>query len=278
MNASQVRAVIQIAARLARGRAPSIAMVLAVVGGFGASQLYKSHQSYEAGAPPGVLGAAATPSDCNSLFLKGLRPRLENERAASSTKNLCYSEFSVGHSALTRTALWSAEHLTPASVRAAKTIKRPEGSLFHTEPQVPLDEAATPQDYAHSGRDRGHLTPSGDPSTVKAKKETFTMANMIPQSQKLNRGSWAHLEDKVRHLAEKQDNLYVVTGPAFIGAKIRVLNGRVAEPTHVWKAVTNGVWSTVYWVENKDDGRITEISLAELREKAKVVAFPALVQ
>lgn len=68
-------------------------------------------------------------------------------------------------------------------------------------------------DYASSGYDRGHLLPSGDrQATQKANDATFSLANCLPQTPQLNRGTWKKLEESLRRQLSAYDTIYIVTG------------------------------------------------------------------
>ena len=75
--------------------------------------------------------------------------------------------------------------------------------------------------YRRSGYDRGHMTPSGDMPDEHAQQQTFSLANMVPQTAALNRGVWEGIESAVRDLAVRQGELYVVTGPVFAGQELK---------------------------------------------------------
>ena len=61
------------------------------------------------------------------------------------------------------------------------------------------DCSATNRDYKGSGYDRGHMVPAGDFYWDKQQKdETFSYANIAPQTANLNRGIWARLENLIR--------------------------------------------------------------------------------
>ncbi|MDX2154841.1 MAG: DNA/RNA non-specific endonuclease, partial [Bryobacteraceae bacterium] len=98
--------------------------------------------------------------------------------------------------------------------------------------------AALDSDYRHSGFSRGHLAPAADfawsPDALRA---TFLLSNAVPQIQSVNAGVWSRLEAAVRSLAAHADALYVFTGPLFEGDPQTIGEGRVAVPTHLFKAV-----------------------------------------
>ena len=61
---------------------------------------------------------------------------------------------------------------------------------------------------------------------------------MVSQTAALNRGIWEGVESAVRHLAEQEGELYVVTGPAFRGQQIASIGpDGVLVPTSTWKEV-----------------------------------------
>ena len=139
------------------------------------------------------------------------------------------------HSALSRGPLWSAEHLVRSNVDAAEQLPRRDS--FHAEPQLPFGDRAELTDYVRSGFDRGHMSPNGDMPDRTAQGQSFSLANMVPQVHANNAGIWAGIEAAVRRLALDDGEVYVVTGPAFIGSQISSLKGRVLIPTHLWKVV-----------------------------------------
>lgn len=81
------------------------------------------------------------------------------------------------YSGVTKTPIWSAEYLTKEKIAA----KLPRKDSFHPESKLPSSERAELSDYARSGYDRGHMTPSADMGMASAQAETFTLANMVPQ-------------------------------------------------------------------------------------------------
>jgi endonuclease G len=89
-----------------------------------------------------------------------------------------------------------------------------------------------PNDFAHSGFDRGHLCPSADRTANEAANErTFLMTNMAPQLHELNAGPWEELESYTRDLLRRRvDVIYLVAGalydaaPAKIGRDVSVPN------------------------------------------------------
>lgn len=222
-----------------------------------------------------VLPAAAQPS-CPQHFAGGQPPALVNPRLATKARPLCYRMFGVLHSGLTRTPLWSAERLTRDTVEAAREVRRI--NLFHPEDQLPADEQAELSDYARSGFDRGHMTPSGNMPDPDSQADSFTLANMVPQNHPLNTGLWSDIEGAVRALARREGELHVVTGPLFVGEQLQALRGRVFVPSHVWKAVLNPRTgrAAAYLSPNTDNAGYEVVSMARLRELSGLDVFPSL--
>jgi len=219
--------------------------------------------------------AAAAPTRCPEHFAAGQAPNLLNQRLAAGTRPLCFEAFALLHSALTRTPLYSAEHLTADRIDAARTLRRE--SEFHAETALPPDERADLADYARSGFDRGHMSPSGDMPDPAAQQESFSLANMVPQAPRLNRGLWEGIESAVRTLAERRGELYVVTGPIFKGDQLATV-GHVVVPTYVFKAVLDpgSRSAAAYVTENTDDATWTAVSMAQLAGLTGIDVFPSL--
>lgn len=103
-----------------------------------------------------ILSAAQT--SCPEHFADGQAPDLINPKLATKTKDVCYSGYAIKHSGITRTPLYSAEHLTRDRLAQAKGMKR--NSKFFPDPNIPTSERAELHHYARSGYDRGHMSPS----------------------------------------------------------------------------------------------------------------------
>jgi len=223
--------------------------------------------------------ADASPSSCPENFFEGQAPNLVDSRLATKSREICYSEYAILHSGLTRTPLYSADHLTSLRVSAAEQQLRSDSSeTFHEEVSLPVDERSWLRDYSRSGYDRGHMTPNGDFDNAKAQGESFTLANMIPQDPNNNRGLWMHLEAATRALAQKYGDVWVVTVPIFAGAQTQWLHNRVAIPTKIAKAVYVPALkgAAAYLVDNAPGDVWQSISIAQLRDLSNIDVFPAL--
>ncbi len=219
----------------------------------------------------------AAPANCAPQLYKGVSPAITSEKLAGQTRPLCFSEIAVLYSGIARTPIWSAERLTPARIAAAHALARPRSNAFHEEPALPEDERSWLSDYKRSGFDRGHMAPNGDMSTPEAQEESFSLANMIPQDPCNNEVLWEGIESAVRELASK-DEVFVVTGPAFLAADLQSLKSRVLVPTHIYKAIYIPAKNAAaaYFAPNDPSQAWETLSIAELEARVGVDAFPQL--
>ena len=164
-----------------------------------------------------LFGSSTT---CSSIYYGNTAPDILNTKLTVKTQELCYKKFAVMHSGISRTPLWSAEHLT----RNMLNGKAERSNEFHPEARLGSDVRAELNDYAHSGYDRGHMSPSADFIDPESNNECFTLANMVPEDHNNNAGIWAAIEGTTRFIAKKQGDIYVITGPIFEGNKIDIIS------------------------------------------------------
>jgi endonuclease G len=223
-----------------------------------------------------ALPALGQSTQCPEHFWQGEAPDMVNPKLRPASRDLCFSGFAVKNSGLTRTPLWSSEHLTRDQVHQARKMIRK--SEFHPESQLPFNERSELRDFYHSGLDRGHLSPSGDFANESSQFESFSLSNIVPQDPENNRGIWEQIERAVRTFAKREGELYVITGPLFIGEKIKVLNRRVAVPTHIFKAIYDPARNEagVYLVNNSATADLRQISVADLEQISGINLFPKM--
>lgn len=221
-----------------------------------------------------LLLAAPAWANCADEYYRGTAPHVA-QASALEVRELCYDDFAVGHSAVTHTPLWSAEHLTAVEIGSARALSRHDA--FHAEAQLPHHERAELIDYRRSGYDRGHMAPSGDMPTPEAQAQSFTLANMVPQTASLNRGLWEQIEVAVRNLVARDGELFVVTGPIFDNDSM-TLNGRVRVPRAVFKAVYDPRRgeAAAYVADNAAGADYRVVSIAQLRAMIGFDVFPSL--
>ena len=123
------------------------------------------------------------------------------------------------------------------------------------------------------------MTPSGDMPGWQAQQQSFSLANMVPQTPELNRGIWAGIEIAVRDLAAREGELYVVTGPAFQGQRLQSIGANgVLVPSATWKAVYSPQrgGAGVYVCANTSKPRCGVVPVATLTTMVGVDPFPSL--
>ena len=221
--------------------------------------------------------SALAGTDCPQHFAAGRPPVVTNPKLQPRTQEICFGAFAVLHSGLTRTPLYAAEYLTRQNVRNAGKLSRKDS--YHAEEALPEGERAELSDYERSGYDRGHMAPNGDFATRKAQAESFSLANMVPQAHESNAGVWAGIESATRRLAAREGELYVLTGPAFIGANLKKA-GNVLVPTHVWKVVFSPArqQAGAYLITNDDTRAYAVVSVSRLEKMVGIRLLPGLPQ
>jgi endonuclease G len=180
------------------------------------------------------------------------------------------------YSGVSRTPLWSAEHLTPQRLKQARSLDRK--NTFHEESRIPDRYRSHLSDYAHSGYDRGHMAPNGDMATRQQQQDSFSLANMVPQSPKNNQEVWRNLEEATRALVTRQkQDAYVITGPAFLKSELQQV-GRVLVPTHVYKVVYFPKLNIAgaYFAPNNESGEVDVVSIQELEETIGINLVPEM--
>lgn len=109
---------------------------------------------------------------------------------------------------------------------------------FHPEDSLPASfKHVTPDDYTGTGFDRGHVCNSKDRTASEDDNtETFSMANMLPQTPDLNRHVWEQLESYSRTLAQAGNQLFIVAG-SYGSVKTIGRKNKVNVPTNCWKII-----------------------------------------
>lgn len=118
--------------------------------------------------------------------------------------------------------------------------------------------------YSGSGYDRGHLLPAEDFAYDKDRmKSTFYYINCIPQTIKLNRGSWKKYETLIRQLSQT-DSLLIICG----GCNYR--HPDILIPQNCFKLVyklKNKECMYSLYFANDSNGTIIDINNKKLKRK-----------
>ena len=213
-------------------------------------------------------------SDCSESFYGGIYPEFTNNKLSQNTQALCFNGFAVMYSGASRTPLWSAEYLDRTRLNQAKEIDREDS--FHEESRLPQSMRAKVADYSGSGYDRGHLAPNGNMANRSQQYDSFSLANIAPQSPRNNRYIWRNIESATRYLTQQYGEVYSVTGVAFTDKRPKQLEGRVLVPSHFFKAVYIPAINQagVYYAPNDESERIEVISLDELTQQTGIDVMP----
>lgn len=184
------------------------------------------------------------------------------------TRDLCFSDFAVLYSPVSRTPVYGVERLNRRELEAH--LKRT--NRFYEEARLRPGERATLADYrARLGIqhfDRGHIVPAGDRSTEAGMAQSFSLANMTPQYPSFNRRTWAGVERATRkYVMRAKGDVYVFTGPYYGSHPQKLGPDRVWVPDFVYKLVydpgTGRSWA--FWLPNLQRVRVQPpISYAEL--------------
>ncbi|MGO2386554.1 MAG: DNA/RNA non-specific endonuclease [Psychrobacter sp.] len=213
---------------------------------------------------------------CSQSFYGGVYPEFTNNKLKKDTQALCMDGFAVMYSGVSRTPLWSAEYLDRTRLQQAKQIDREDS--FHEESKLPESARASLSDYSGSGYDRGHLAPNADMANRSQQYDSFSLANIAPQSPRNNRYIWRNIESATRYLTQQYGEVYTITGVAFTDKKTKQLANRVLVPSHFFKAVyipaTNQ--AGVYYAPNDESERIDVISIDELTTEVGIDVLPML--
>lgn len=227
-----------------------------------------------------LIGISAAQADdlsqCSQSFYGGVYPEFTNPKLSNNTQALCMDGFAVMYSGVSRTPLWSAEYLDRKRLQQAKQIDREDS--FHEESRLPKSMRAKLSDYSGSGYDRGHLAPNGNMANRSQQYDSFSLANIAPQSPRNNRYIWRNIESATRYLTQQYGEVYTITGVAFTNKKTKQLADRVLVPSHFFKAVyiPASNQAGVYYAPNDESERIEVISLDQLTAKIGIDVLPVL--
>jgi endonuclease G len=226
-------------------------------------------------APPTARQGAEPFAACPQFFAGGQSPWVH---AQPLQRPLCYEAFAVLHNGNTKTPVFVAQRLNRRSLAEAANQQRTD--RFFADARLPQAERAELDDYRRSGFSRGHMAPAGDMPTPNAMAQSFSLANMIPQSEQHNGGPWVKVEQDTRHFVRRaKGDVYVITGPVYLRSRQTIGDNRVWVPDYVFKLVydeaTQRAWA--HWHANHDDTVMgPTISYQELVRRTGIEFLPGL--
>jgi endonuclease G len=123
------------------------------------------------------------------------------------------------------------------------------------------------------------MTPAGDEPDATSQKQSFSLANMVPQSHVLNTGKWERIETTVRNMATSDGEVYVVTGPAFDGPTPDTIGtDAVVVPNYTWKAIYDASkgGAAAWECTNVDVPTCEVVSVQSIIDETGIDPFPSL--
>lgn len=124
---------------------------------------------------------------------------------------LCRLAYATVFDSQAKLPIWTVWTLTPSEALGCV----PRSNVFTRDQSVP--NSPTPEDYAGTGFDKGHVAPNGDMNfDQQVANESFLMTNMVPQIGNLNRGIWKLLETWTRtYVVQRNTSVTVYAGPIY---------------------------------------------------------------
>ncbi len=154
--------------------------------------------------------------------------------ATIGTQPICRQAYLVGYDVAAKIPRFVTYELIPKN--ALGCVART--NAFATDQSV--KNGATPDDYAGTGYDKGHMSPDGDLSwDPQVEYESFLMTNMAPQAGSLNRGIWKLLETSVRGWVAQRNQSYTIYVGAIYNAQDKRIGNGVVVPHAFYKIVIN---------------------------------------
>jgi len=125
--------------------------------------------------------------------------------------------------------------LDGSKVNVGNIKKRPR---FYPDRAIPRQYRTTSKDYTKNEfhADRGHMAPDAafDWSTASL-HSVYSMANIIPQYNKINRRTWSKAERYARQTAVKLGKITVLNGVVYGANPQRMRKSGIAYPKAYWK-------------------------------------------
>ena len=207
---------------------------------------------------------------CKNIFYNDSPPTITNPSLSQKSFDLCYSQFAVLYSGVSKTPIYSAEKLTKQNILDGQAFKR--SNNFHEEQGIPDQYRASVSEYYASGYDKGHAAPYADFGTATAQYESFTLTNVMPQSPKNNQQAWRLLEESVRkNVLSTGEDAYIFTGAAYLDHSVKKV-GSILVPDHIYKVVfyPEKNIKEAYLIENKDDAALQKLNISALESKVHI--------
>lgn len=224
-------------------------------------------------APPPLKIAIGT--SCADHFYRGAAPTVTNAKLGQGTRLLCLQGMALTYSAVTRTGLWSAEHITAAKLAKAGALEF--NPARHLEMGLSENERSTFEDFDFNSHSAVPLTPPTRLAPAVARIESATLANTVPLVDSGLALRWSEAGERVTARAAAGGDVYAVSGALFEGATLVRLNYRILVPSALYIAYYDEGDNTAraYILANSKGAKVKPIDVAALERKAGIRFFPA---
>ena len=141
---------------------------------------------------------------------------------------------------------WLAYKLSPSLVWGRLKAER----KYREDPLLPPNFSLSYKDWKgasncdgnnKSGYDKAHLAPLGSFKSSLSAYQAQYLSNIVPQRRRLNQGPWRVLEEKVRIVVKRGNELKILTGPLYrkkIPPCWKAVQGKITQvPSHYWKLI-----------------------------------------
>uniref|UniRef100_A0A3Q2VKU1 Endonuclease domain-containing 1 protein-like n=2 Tax=Haplochromini TaxID=319058 RepID=A0A3Q2VKU1_HAPBU len=205
--------------------------------------------------------------ECNEFFLQQTPPRIPGilEGGDILDQNRYRMICQTFNDIRTFVTLYDTHNKIPV-FSAAKISKIKTSIRVGVAKNITLKNQAGNDDYKNTqGFDRGHLFPSSYGSTESEQSSTFTLTNIVPQTDNFNQGSWNKMEICIKCVLNEYciNNNGNIEGFVVIGAKPssrNILNKKINIPSVLWSAFccyshSKKKWlASAHWGKNTADG------------------------
>lgn len=152
------------------------------------------------------------------------------------------------------------QQLTAADVHIKK---RPN---FYPENSIPVKYRSYPEDYTHTGYDRGHMANHADfDYSANLVYMTYSMVNIVPQDPEVNRHTWVKAEKYERTMSKKMGTVNVLNIISYTNQPQRIGKHQVAVPSSFIKVIysSNNNFQKCFSYQNTLPGDVSSDKLKD---------------
>ncbi|MQW91084.1 hypothetical protein GFH30_08160 [Acinetobacter wanghuae] len=214
--------------------------------------------------------------NCEKNFYKNTPPYTHSKPHRKYTYPLCFTDYNVMYSGITKTPLWTSQHLN-----TKKILSSPKEKIdFHHERRIPIRYQPIEEKYDENDINYIYkpwqLSPYVEMSNEFSNYESHSLANISPA---YNPSKIYNLEQIIRDIALKNDlDIYIITGSIYSKSEVKYLKNNILIPDHLFKAIyipTIGL-NSAYYISNDAQQIVKVVSLCYLEEITSINLFPTL--